>query len=316
MLHLSPSALQTVLEKILELAATAQKAHYFLNGLTSELKLGTVVEALVFKTKQILDRFTAELSDLQLICLFQSGQINRSQLRLQSGSKLADQLQLPLTLLRFHELVEGELFVKVQTVYDVVSNGVMDFLVAQKDQQNHNLKHFQMRMFQDQQALKGQPGEKAGQPDRDISFTGAIKELKASLDVEKIKPADRVSFLLNYLYLVLRNNQLVFTSCPEQISLLREIFVATLDPYVQILSQWVTKGELNDPYGEFFIKVNPKLEQEDQALSAREQWEKSFKFRSINLREFEDRLFGLADDGQLAASKIEISIPIFLRAQI
>ena len=40
-----------MLEKILELCATAQKAHYFLNGLTSEPKLGTVVEALVFKTK-------------------------------------------------------------------------------------------------------------------------------------------------------------------------------------------------------------------------------------------------------------------------
>ena len=62
---------------------------------------------------------------------------------------------------------------------------------------------------------------------------------------------------------MLRNNQLVFTSFPEQISLLREIFVAALDPYVQILSQWVTKGELNDPYGEFFIKVNPNLQQAD-----------------------------------------------------
>ena len=78
MLHLSPSALQTILEKILGLSVTSQKAHYFLNGLTSEPKLGTVVESLVFKTKQILDRFTAELSDLQLICLFQSGQINQS----------------------------------------------------------------------------------------------------------------------------------------------------------------------------------------------------------------------------------------------
>ena len=106
------------------------------------------MESLVFKTKQILDRFTAELSDLQLICLFQSGQINQSQLKLQSGSKLVDQIHLPLTLMRFYELVEGELFVKVQTVYDVISNGVMDFLVAQKDQQAHtSLKFLQMRMF-------------------------------------------------------------------------------------------------------------------------------------------------------------------------
>ena len=32
------------------------------------------------------------------------------------------------------------------------------------------------------------------------------QELKASLDTEKIKPADRVTFLLNYLYLQLRNS--------------------------------------------------------------------------------------------------------------
>ena len=72
-----------------------------------------------------------------------------------------------------------------------------------------------MRMFQDEEALKAQPGKKAGQEDQGISFTGEIKELKANLDIEKIKPADRVTFLLNYLFLVLRNNQLVFTSCPE-----------------------------------------------------------------------------------------------------
>ena len=125
--------------------------------------------------------------------------------------------------------------------------------------------------------------------------------MKASLDIEKIKPADRVAFLLNYLYLALRNNQLVFTCFPETISLIREIFIASLNPYVQILSQWVTKGELNDPYGEFFIKVNPKIQSNNQALQSLEQWEKAFKFRSINLREFEDRLFGLGGDGELAS---------------
>ena len=43
--------------------------------------------------------------------------------------------------------------------------------------------------------------EQANEKDKGISFTGELKELKASLDVEKIKPADRVAFLLNYLYL-------------------------------------------------------------------------------------------------------------------
>ena len=34
------------------------------------------------------------------------------------------------------------------------------------------------------------------------------------------------------------------------------------------------------------------------------------------MREFEDRLFGFGNDGQLASNKIEISIPIFLRKHI
>ena len=80
------------------------------------------------------------------------------------------------------------------------------------------------------------------------------------------------------------------------------------------MSQWVSKGELNDPFEEFFICLNRKLEAGEN--SAREQWENTYKFRSINLREFEDRMFGLAGDGSLASNKIEISIPIFFRPYI
>ena len=61
-------------------------------------------------------------------------------------------------------------------------------------------------MFQDDSAIRENSNEQANEKDKGISFTGELKELKASLDVEKIKPADRVAFLLNYLYLQLRNN--------------------------------------------------------------------------------------------------------------
>ena len=87
-------------------------------------------------------------------------------------------------------------------------------------------------MFQDDLAIKEQSSENAKADDKGISFTGEIKELRASLDIEKIKPADRVAFLLNYLYLTLKNNQLVFSCFPESISLIREMFIATLNPYV------------------------------------------------------------------------------------
>lgn len=79
----------------------------------------------------------------------------------------------------------------------------------------------------------------------------------AVLELEKIKPADRVTFLLNYLYLVARNNQLL----PEKIevNVLKELLIATLEPYISIMANWVSKGELKDQKQEFFIKANPKV---------------------------------------------------------
>lgn len=75
--------------------------------------------------------------------------------------------------------------------------------------------------------------------------------------MDKIKPADRVTFLMNYLYLSIRNNQLLDHS--NELNIMKELFLACVDPYIAILSEWVNKGELNDPKQEFFIKANPKV---------------------------------------------------------
>ena len=119
---------------------------------------------------------------------------------------------------------------------------------------------------------------------------------------------------MNYLYLALRNSQLLEETAPLELSILRELFVSALDSYVQIMGLWISKGELNDPYNEFFIKVNPKLKTEE-FKSSREQWLQSFIFRTINLSEFEDNFLGVLND-KLTGTKVEISIPIFMRGQI
>jgi gamma-tubulin complex component 5 len=135
--------------------------------------------------------------------------------------------------------------------------------------------------------------------------------MQAQLDSDKIKPADRVTFLLNYLYLSLKNSQVLESTASMELAMLRDLFLATLDPYIHILSQWLSHGELNDPYGEFFIKVNPQLKPN---VHSREQWLRSFIFRTINLNEFEDHFLG--NDNKMQAVKLEVSIPIFLRDQI
>lgn len=66
-----------------------------------------------------------------------------------------------------------------------------------------------------------------------------------NIQLDHIKPADRVTFLLNYLFVVIKNNQLLnnFT----EINLLKEIFIASIEPYTGIMADWIDKGELKDP---------------------------------------------------------------------
>ena len=77
------------------------------------------------------------------------------------------------------------------------------------------------------------------------------------MDWEKIQSADRVTFLLNYLYIVLKNNEILASGNEiREIKLLRQLFTQTFEPYLQTLSEWISHGRLNDTREEFFIKEN------------------------------------------------------------
>jgi len=49
-----------------------------------------------------------------------------------------------------------------------------------------------------------------------------------------------------------------------------------------MLADWVTRGELNDPVGELFIKAN---ERKNGAKSAKQEWAERFIYRTVNLKE-------------------------------
>ena len=90
----------------------------------------------------------------------------------------------------------------------------MDFLVAQKEQSSNetNLKRkiemqlFKSSVFSPEERKGGDQSASMDDKDQFTDYTGQFKEEGASLDLEKIKPADRVTFLLNYIFLVLTNN--------------------------------------------------------------------------------------------------------------
>lgn len=100
----------------------------------------------------------------------------------------------------------------------------------------------------------------------------------------------------------------------SELSLLRDIFIACVESYVTIMSDWVTRGELNDPVQEFFIKLNPKIVQDKKgihALSSKKQWRDCFVFRTINIKELmQANGFFMPENEEL---RVEISVPLFLQ---
>jgi hypothetical protein len=78
--------------------------------------------------------------------------------------------------------------------------------------------------------------------------------------LDKVKQADRVTFMINYLYMTLRNNQLL----EKGTEIVSEMFEAAVDSYVDIMAEWVTLGELKDENQEFFIRYNPKILEDDK----------------------------------------------------
>jgi hypothetical protein len=141
----------------------------------------------------------------------------------------------------------------------------------------------------------------------DSGHEGRELEQAAGLDWEKIQSADRVTFLLNYLFIVLKNNEILACGSEErEIRLLRQLFTRTFEPYLQTLSDWISHGRLNDTREEFFIKENQNLHHKvTEIASSKAQWKHCFVFRSIDLSQF--FLHGGRGSG------VELSIPIFLR---
>ena len=54
-----------------------------------------------------------------------------------------------ITILRLHDLIESRSFEKVKTLHALLANGIMDFLVAQKDQpsQADERRNIEMQLF-------------------------------------------------------------------------------------------------------------------------------------------------------------------------
>lgn len=223
-LHLSPKILQSVLQQFVTMSETVEKINYYVSGLkAAQNSLGTVIQRFLFTFTELYAVFKQEINDLQLVALYQSGQVSKPQLALATefGKSHAD---LSMTLMRLHDCLQNHVFKRVLILYDIIKNGIMDFLVS-PDSENEGKILLGLEFYQQ---INQEPAE-------EVKTAKDFSEMIAPLDTEKIKPADRVSFLLNYLYLSLRNSQLLEPTASAELTMLRQLFVNSLDAYVQIM---------------------------------------------------------------------------------
>lgn len=88
------------------------------------------------------------------------------------------------------------IFVKVNCLHDIIKNGVMDYLIKAEEISDPDLIQNFSIASANQNILEGQR-------------ESDNKNLIPALELDKLKPADRVTFLLNYLYLTIKNNELL-----------------------------------------------------------------------------------------------------------
>eukprot|EP00347_Sterkiella_histriomuscorum_P006822 403351300 len=328
--HLTPIMLEGILGEFIQMANITKETLEFQRSLKeNQAFLGMVFESFVFQVDLILQKFSSEMSDIQQIALLQAGQISKQQLTLNSISlslvKNFVTIDEPLTLLRLKQLINAHVFKKIQLLHDIMRNGIMDFLILEDEDllRLHDFSENSVANLDDSSNTQ-------------ININQQNPSPLPQVLVDKIKAADRVTFLLNYLFVVIKNNQLL--DHPE-LNLLKEIFIASAQPYIDIMADWIDKGQLKDPKQEFYIKANPKIfennnqgsdntpqtgnnqnrqgqaQDQNKNASSQSQWQDSYIFRTINLKE----LLGQGNQGfspflQAAEhQKVEVSIPIFLR---
>jgi hypothetical protein len=88
-------------------------------------------------------------------------------------------------------------FSTMSVIHEVMRNGVMDFLIAEDDQ-------YQRYQMLDEMLENMQQNSSFGpRHENQTNLKGP------QLMLEKVKPADRVTFMINYLYMTIRSNQLL-----------------------------------------------------------------------------------------------------------
>ena len=131
--------------------------------------IGTVFEALIYQLDEIIMQFDKGISALTSEALVQAGQIPRQR---DDG---------PLTLMSLYDTLQRDIFKPIALAHEILANGVIDFLVAEDDQ------HQKLQLVDDML-------ESVDQKDKSVIL------------LDKVKPADRVTFMLNSMFLALRNN--------------------------------------------------------------------------------------------------------------
>jgi hypothetical protein len=133
-----------------------------------------------------------------------------------------------------------------------------------------------------------------------MTCTGSLQ-----LNNDVIRPAIRVSLLLNYLTLVVQNTRLQLQN-QDELQFAYSLFKSIVQPYAVLLDEWLNQGTLNDRYGEFFVVKNERKNFAN--CTQKECWQKAYVIRSVNFSEI--------PGVNLSGNEVELAVPNFLRPHV
>ena len=274
--HLSQNTVKSILRTFLVLANKVQKTQFLFRGLKNKQdKLSCVMNSLIYIFSEIEGRFLSELDDLSQILLLQAGQISKTQLVI-NAQTFPWYATEPLTLMKLEEVIRP-LFSKMDALADIMEKGILDFVAHSHNQQEGAKEHSVGMLFDGEQNQDLEPEEMSflqiAEPEfkpqiakTDLEPTNTQKQNfvskidnplelpSALLNFEDIKPADRATYLLNFLYMQIQADQLMQDNYGRNLNVFKECFLVCFKPYLQLLNQWLSKGEEEHADQEFFIK--------------------------------------------------------------
>ncbi|ONH69683.1 Spindle pole body component SPC97 [Cyberlindnera fabianii] len=168
------------------------------------------------------------------------------------------------SLRQFEQEMKSNVTYKMKHLYDIVSSIYELAAIRRKEDQSSAFNNFINNIRQD------------------LQQTGSIDLLSDTTNLHQVKGG----LVLNIVHEKILSN----SGDIKSKEFLDVLFKNISRSYVSMLNDWITKGDLNDPHGEFFITTNLARDFKVNSLNSEQYWDSKYVIKKDGLpRQFADK---------------------------